>query len=164
MNCIKRILKKEANCDEWRMRLARLQGLVMVGTTSGNLQEVIRILGLDWGRLELKIRVWQLWIFCKMFRGSPGCVLVWSWPMACLYREWWGDTKKQVCNSHNRLLEFHEYPFVTLAKVMGFCPFLNFEWVKTYWPCCTRKWGPLHALKQPLTILFVIILIYLIFN
>ena len=45
-----------------------------------------------------------------------------KWPWLCVWQPW-----MSICNV-NYVFESHEWEFVTLAKHMGSCPFLNFEW------------------------------------
>ena len=45
-----------------------------------------------------------------------------KWPWLCVWQPW-----RRICNI-NYVFESHEWEFVTLAKHMGSCPFLNFKW------------------------------------
>ena len=64
--------------------------------------------------------------FCKLDRGSPGHVSLFDACQKLVYIENDERTRKcHVCNSYGQAFECHECPFVTLAKVKGFCPFSN---------------------------------------
>ena len=85
----------------------------------------------------------NLVFFSKLDRGSPDPLSQFDACQKLVYIESGERTQKcHVCNNYGQALECHEWSFVTLAKVIGFFPFLNFEWVQTSWLLYTKMGIP----------------------